>query len=206
MDAFPARKMSWIFHRYARFRCCGAMARCLPCPYAWAVRWDTAGVKPSFAFVYFRNNKERFMNSQTESMIKSVQSAAAALSAPLADVRDEVVSGARRARAQLIVGLDDAIKDLARSSKTRRAAVDRARRLGSQTSESLARHPFIAVGVIAGACYLLARRLWRRAKPIAAAPARKVRSAQPRRKRAAPSAAALAKAKAGKAGGNSQIR
>ncbi len=148
------------------------------------------------------------MNSQTESMIKSVQSAAAALSAPLSDVKDDVISGARRARAQVIVGLDDAIrnlaqssKDLASSSKARRIAVDRARRIGSQTSESLARHPFIAAGVIVGACYLLARRLWRRAKPVAATPVRARRVASPRRKRAA--AATSPKRNSSSAAGNS---
>ncbi len=150
------------------------------------------------------------MNSQAESMIRSVQSAASALGAPLSDVKDDVLSGARRARTQLIVGLDDAIRNLAQSSrelahssKARRVAVDRARRFGSQTTESLARHPFIAAGVVAGACYLLARRLWRRAKPVAAATAKAPRATRPRRKRAA-STTTSAKRNLTVASGNSQ--
>jgi hypothetical protein len=124
------------------------------------------------------------MNSQTESIIKSVQSAAAAMSAPLNDVKDDVLSGARRAQAQLVVRLDDAIKEL-QSSKNRRIAIDRARRIGTRTSETVANHPIIVAGVVAGACYLLARRLWQRAKPVLATPARARRVATPRRKRAA---------------------
>jgi hypothetical protein len=146
-------------------------------------------------------------------MIKSVQSAAAALSAPLSDAKDDMISGARRARKQLVVGLDDAIrnlaqssKELARSSKARRMAVDRARRLGSQTTESLARHPFIAAGMIAGACYLLARRLWRRAKPTTSAPAaRKASATRTRRKRPSVSSAVTrSRVKTPGANGNAQ--
>lgn len=85
-------------------------------------------------------------------------------------------SGLRNYRNQAVQQVEDATD---RAAEAGGRAAEQLHSIGARMLKSAARHPYAAVGVVAAACYLIARRLMRRPADAKAAGAK--RRARPRR-------------------------
>jgi len=113
-----------------------------------------------------------------------------ALDAAVAATRSGLRNYRRQAEQQIDIaseraqGLRDAVAarsrdGLAYSAELGAQAVERLQGVSSRMLKSAARHPYVAIGIVAGACYLIVRRLTRRSPAAKTAGARR-RAPRPR--------------------------
>jgi ElaB/YqjD/DUF883 family membrane-anchored ribosome-binding protein len=141
------------------------------------------------------------MQNRVDQAIRSIGSALEAMREPASQVKDDLIERSAKVRNRLADSLDDAIKSLKDSGAKEKALVQ-SRRFASSTSSAVTRHPYVAVGLIGGVCYLIARKLRSRPHTQAA----KARTATPAVKRARrPAKAAASRPSRAAAANNKEV-